>query len=159
MCGGTLSLAGTLLKLAGASIQAGGDCHFAGLLSGNKAGTWTIATNRVTSLNGGTGNSASATLKVIGPATPAPVGPGQTATPAATPTASASPTESPTASPSPSVTRDPSPADPAPSGASGGDASTPWLAIVLAALVAGAAGGFVAGGLLLFVPRRRSRPA
>ncbi len=159
MCGGTVSLAGSLLKLAGASIQAGGDCHFAGLLRGNKAGTWTISTTRVTSLNGGTGNAASVTLTVVGP-TQAPVGPGQTATPTPTPTATASPSESPTASPSlQTQSPDPSLAPLAPSAGSGGDSSTPWLAIILAALLAGVVGGFVAGGILLLAPRHRSRPA
>src|SRR5262249_12398616 len=63
-CGGTLTSTTTTITLAGASIAAGGSCTFSITVTGVTAGTKTNSTSPVTSSNGGTGNSATATLVV-----------------------------------------------------------------------------------------------
>ena len=63
--GGTLdTTAPATIVLSGGSIAAGGNCSFDVTVTGTTAGHQTNTTGNVTSTNGGTGNTASATLTV-----------------------------------------------------------------------------------------------
>src|SRR5262249_49109342 len=61
-CGGTLTSTTTTITLAGASIAGGGSCTFSITVTGTTAGDKTNSTSPVTSSNGGTGKTATATL-------------------------------------------------------------------------------------------------
>ncbi|MGD8822763.1 MAG: hypothetical protein PVG63_06645, partial [Anaerolineales bacterium] len=71
ICGGTNNLITTAatrtIALTGTTIAAGGTCQFSVTVTGSSVGTYTNTTNNVTSTNGGTGNTASATLEVRDP--------------------------------------------------------------------------------------------
>jgi uncharacterized repeat protein (TIGR01451 family) len=71
-CGGTITAtpASNVVSLSGASIAASASCTFAVNVTGTSAGTQLNTTGAVTSTNGGAGNAASATLKVLAPLTP-----------------------------------------------------------------------------------------
>jgi CSLREA domain-containing protein len=65
VCGGTLTTtAPTGIALSGATIAANGQCQFSVTVTGAAAGSYTNTTGAVTSTNGGTGNTASASLTV-----------------------------------------------------------------------------------------------
>ena len=67
-CGGTLTVtAPDGIALSGGTIGAGGSCSFDVTVTGSTAGTKNNITGNVTSTNGGTGNTASDTLTVVGP--------------------------------------------------------------------------------------------
>ncbi|MGA7238599.1 MAG: CSLREA domain-containing protein [Bryobacteraceae bacterium] len=64
-CGGTLAVAGpTLIQLANALVPANGQCQFGVRVTGAASGSYTNTTGAVTSTNGGTGNTASASITV-----------------------------------------------------------------------------------------------
>ncbi len=64
-CAGTLTTtAPTGIQLANATIAAGGQCQFSVTVTGANSGSYTNTTGAVTSANGGTGNTASASLMV-----------------------------------------------------------------------------------------------
>ncbi len=69
-CGGTLTTTspGTI-ALTGASITGGGICSFSVTVTGAAAGLQNNTTGAVTSTNGGTGNTASASTTVVAPPT------------------------------------------------------------------------------------------
>jgi uncharacterized repeat protein (TIGR01451 family) len=70
VCGGTLTTSGNnTITLAGATIAASGTCVFPVTVTGTAAGTKNNTTGPVTSTNGGTGNTASASLTVVAPTT------------------------------------------------------------------------------------------
>ncbi|HEY1938475.1 MAG TPA: hypothetical protein VGJ33_11125 [Candidatus Angelobacter sp.] len=65
VCGGTLTTtAPTGIALTGATIAAGSQCQFSVTVTGAASGHFTNTTGNVTSTNGGTGNTASASLAV-----------------------------------------------------------------------------------------------
>ncbi len=65
VCGGTLTTnAPTGIALSGATIAPGSQCQFSVTVTGASPGHFTNTTGNVTSTNGGTGNTASATLTV-----------------------------------------------------------------------------------------------
>ncbi len=67
-CGGPVTTtAPTTIALSGASIGTGGQCQFSVTVTGASAGQYTNTTDAVPSTNGGTGNSATATLAVGAP--------------------------------------------------------------------------------------------
>ncbi len=69
-CGGTLtSSGGDTIALAGATIAASGTCTFPVTVAGTTAGAKNNVTGAVTSTEGGTGGTASASLTVIAPPT------------------------------------------------------------------------------------------
>ncbi|MGH9125938.1 MAG: beta strand repeat-containing protein, partial [Acidimicrobiales bacterium] len=55
------------VTLSGGSIVAGGSCMFSVTVTGTQAGSWQNTTGHVTSTEGGTGATASATLVVVAP--------------------------------------------------------------------------------------------
>jgi uncharacterized repeat protein (TIGR01451 family) len=63
-CGGTLTTAGISISLSGATIAANGQCQFSVILTATSAGTKNNATSQVTSNEGGSGNTATASLTV-----------------------------------------------------------------------------------------------
>jgi hypothetical protein len=64
-CGGTFTTTSPgSVALTGASIPVGGQCQFSVAVAASAAGSYTATTSAVTSLNGGTGSTASATLTV-----------------------------------------------------------------------------------------------
>ena len=64
-CGGTLAVtAPTGINLNSATIVPGGQCQFSVTVTGAASGSYTNTTGAVTSTNGGTGNTASASLTV-----------------------------------------------------------------------------------------------
>jgi uncharacterized repeat protein (TIGR01451 family) len=63
-CGGTLTTTATTISLSGATIAASGTCSFSITATGTTLGAKVNTTSAVTSTNGGTGNTASATLEV-----------------------------------------------------------------------------------------------
>src|SRR5262249_11527866 len=68
VCGGTLTTtAPTGITLAGATVAASGQCQFSVTVTGTAAGSYTNTTGNVSSTNGGTGNTAFATLTVATP--------------------------------------------------------------------------------------------
>jgi uncharacterized repeat protein (TIGR01451 family) len=67
MCGGTATLAAGSLSLANATIAAGGECSFSVAVQGTSAGTKLNTTFEVLSAEGGTGNTASASVVVVAP--------------------------------------------------------------------------------------------
>ena len=70
VCGGTLTTtAPTGISLTGATIAVNSNCQFSVTVTGAVAGQYTNTTGAVTSTNGGTGNTASANLTVVSPAT------------------------------------------------------------------------------------------
>jgi uncharacterized repeat protein (TIGR01451 family) len=68
-CGGTVNTvaATRTITLSGATIVAGGTCTFSVTVGGAAAGVHTNTTGNVTSSNGGTGNTATAVITVVGP--------------------------------------------------------------------------------------------
>ncbi|HEY1939547.1 MAG TPA: hypothetical protein VGJ33_16575 [Candidatus Angelobacter sp.] len=65
VCGGTLTTTSpTGIVLTGATIAANSQCQFPVTVTGAAAGQFTNTTGNVTSINGGTGNTASANLSV-----------------------------------------------------------------------------------------------
>jgi uncharacterized repeat protein (TIGR01451 family) len=70
VCGGTLTTtAPTGIALSGATINTSSQCQFSVTVTGAVTGQYTNTTGAVTSTNGGTGNSASASLTVASPPT------------------------------------------------------------------------------------------
>ncbi len=70
VCSGSLTVTGAgLISLSGATIGAGNTCSFGVLVKGTSLGSWINTTGQVSSTNGGTGNTASATLVVGAPPT------------------------------------------------------------------------------------------
>ncbi|MGY8678966.1 autotransporter domain-containing protein [Bradyrhizobium sp. UFLA05-153] len=69
-CGGTLTTTATSIALAGASIAGGGVCSFSVTVTATTSGTKVNNSSAVTSTNGGTGNTASASLEVTALAPP-----------------------------------------------------------------------------------------
>ncbi len=68
-CGGTLTVtAPVTIALANATIAANSQCQFNVTVTGASPGSYTNTTGNVTSTNGGTGNTASASLTVGSPA-------------------------------------------------------------------------------------------
>ncbi len=64
-CGGTFTTTSPeSIALTGASIPVGGQCQLSVAVAASAAGSYTATTSAVTSLNGGTGSTASATLTV-----------------------------------------------------------------------------------------------
>jgi fimbrial isopeptide formation D2 family protein/uncharacterized repeat protein (TIGR01451 family) len=67
-CGGTLTItAPDSIALTGGTIAAGGSCTFDVTVTGTTAGVKNNTTGAVTSTNGGTGNTASASTTVVAP--------------------------------------------------------------------------------------------
>src|SRR6266545_522473 len=68
-CGGTVSAtAGSaLVELTGGTLAASANCTFSVIVTGQQIGTWTNVTGSVTSIEGGSGGTASATLTVQNP--------------------------------------------------------------------------------------------
>jgi len=67
-CGGTVTLTNpTTIALVGATIAAGGQCQFSVTVTGAVSGLYTNTTGNVSSTNGGTGNTATASLTVGAP--------------------------------------------------------------------------------------------
>jgi uncharacterized repeat protein (TIGR01451 family)/fimbrial isopeptide formation D2 family protein len=65
VCGGTLTTtAPTGISLSGATIAANAQCQFSVTVTGTASGQYVNTTGNVTSTNGGTGNTASASLSV-----------------------------------------------------------------------------------------------
>jgi uncharacterized repeat protein (TIGR01451 family) len=64
-CGGTLTTTPGTIALAGATIAAGGQCQFSVPVIDVAVGNFTNTTAAVTSSNGGTGGTASASLTVV----------------------------------------------------------------------------------------------
>jgi uncharacterized repeat protein (TIGR01451 family) len=76
ICGGTVTLtAPTGISLSGANISANSQCIFSVTVTGTAAGQYTNTTGAVTSANGGAGNTASATLSVVGAPTVTAISP------------------------------------------------------------------------------------
>ena len=70
VCGGTLTTSGNnTITLAGATISASGSCVFPVTVTGTSAGVKNNTTNPVTSNEGGTGLTASASVTVVAPPT------------------------------------------------------------------------------------------
>ncbi|HEY6251188.1 MAG TPA: hypothetical protein VI685_14610, partial [Candidatus Angelobacter sp.] len=70
VCGGTLNTTNpTGISLSGATIAPGAQCQFSVTVTGATAGQYTNTTGNVSSTNGGTGNTATANLAVVGPPT------------------------------------------------------------------------------------------
>ncbi len=67
-CGGTVSTSSTSVTLAGGVIPPDSACLIDVTIEGTTAGVWINTTGSVTSTNGGTGNTASATITVVAPA-------------------------------------------------------------------------------------------
>ena len=68
ICGGTLTtIAPTGIALSGAALAIGGRCVFSVTVTGAVSGTYTNTTGPVTSVNGGTGNAATAVMTVATP--------------------------------------------------------------------------------------------
>src|SRR5579864_2077632 len=65
--GGTISATSNSISLSGRSLAAGGTCNFSVNVNGAAAGTVNNTTSAVTSNEGGTGNTASASLFVVAP--------------------------------------------------------------------------------------------
>ncbi|HKE23777.1 MAG TPA: Ig-like domain repeat protein [Bryobacteraceae bacterium] len=67
ICGGTVTLtAPSTITLSGATIAVNSSCNFGVTVTGSVVGVYTNTTGNVTSTNGGTGNTASASLTVAG---------------------------------------------------------------------------------------------
>jgi len=66
-CGGTVNVNANVITLAGATVPAAGTCTFSLTITGAQSGIFTNVTGNVTSTNGGTGNTATATLTVATP--------------------------------------------------------------------------------------------
>jgi hypothetical protein len=64
-CGGTLVTTTSAISLVGSTINANSQCQFSVTVTGTTAGTKINTTGAVSSTNGGTGNSATATLAVV----------------------------------------------------------------------------------------------
>src|SRR5205814_1254351 len=70
VCGGTLTTTNpTGIALTGATIAVNSQCQFSVTVTGAASGLYTNTTGNVTSTNGGTGNTASASLTVASPPT------------------------------------------------------------------------------------------
>ena len=68
VCGGTLTTTNpTGISLTGAAIAVAGQCQFAVTVTGNVSGQFTNTTGAISSTNGGTGNTATASLIVASP--------------------------------------------------------------------------------------------
>ena len=66
-CGGTVTTPGAVnISLAGGTVAAGASCSFSVNVASGSIGLNTNTTNPVTSTNGGTGNTASASIMVTG---------------------------------------------------------------------------------------------
>ncbi|HEY6352018.1 MAG TPA: choice-of-anchor D domain-containing protein [Candidatus Angelobacter sp.] len=67
VCGGTLiTSGGNTISLSGATIPVNSNCTFSVTVTGTQPGSFVNTTGNVTSANGGTGNTATATLTVNG---------------------------------------------------------------------------------------------
>src|SRR3974377_1615020 len=64
-CGGTGSVMGQVVSLAGGSVAANSKCAFSVTVFGTILGSYTDTTGAVSSTNGGTGNFATASLDVV----------------------------------------------------------------------------------------------
>ena len=67
ICNGTLSASGGVVSLSGATLLSGASCTISVNVTGTAAGTMNNVTGAVTSTEGGTGLTASATLIVVAP--------------------------------------------------------------------------------------------
>jgi uncharacterized repeat protein (TIGR01451 family) len=68
VCGGTVTTtAPTGIVITGATIAANGQCQFSITVTGASSGQYTNTTGAVSSINGGTGNTATANLSVAAP--------------------------------------------------------------------------------------------
>jgi uncharacterized repeat protein (TIGR01451 family) len=68
LCGGTLTVSGSnTISLSGATIAANANCVFSVTVTGTIAGQYMNITSPVSSSNGGTGNTAAASISVIAP--------------------------------------------------------------------------------------------
>ena len=68
VCGGTLTTTSpTGISLSGATVAASGQCQFTVTVTGAVGGQYTNTTGAVTSTEGGTGNTASASVTVVAP--------------------------------------------------------------------------------------------
>ena len=66
VCGGTLTVTSPhSISLAGASIDSDSDCQVQLDVTGAAAGTWGVATSQVSSVEGGNGTAASASVTVV----------------------------------------------------------------------------------------------
>jgi len=65
--GGTISATSNSIRLSGGSLAGGGTCNFSVNVNGVAAGTVSNTTSAVTSNEGGTGNTGSASLFVVAP--------------------------------------------------------------------------------------------
>lgn len=65
-CGGTVTAvaSSTSITLTGGTLPANGGCGFSVMVTGQSVGSWTNVTGTVTSIEGGSGNTASASLSV-----------------------------------------------------------------------------------------------
>ncbi len=66
-CGGTLTTGSGSISLTGATVAGGGNCQFTVQVTGATVGVKNNVTGNVTSVEGGNGNTASATLTVVSP--------------------------------------------------------------------------------------------
>ena len=100
-CGGTATATANSnnVMLSGGTLAGGANCTVSVLVTAAVMGTYGNTSGDVSSTNGGTGNSASATLDVQLPPTDTP-----TATPTHTVTVTATPTITPTVTTTPTVT-------------------------------------------------------
>ena len=64
-CGGTGSVMGQVVSLAGGSVAANSKCAFSVTVFGTILGSYTDTTGALSSTNGGTGNFATASLDVV----------------------------------------------------------------------------------------------
>jgi uncharacterized repeat protein (TIGR01451 family) len=67
VCGGTLTVSANTVTLAGATIAAGGNCVFSVTVTGTTLGMKNNTAGPVTSVEGGTGNTAPANVTVVTP--------------------------------------------------------------------------------------------
>jgi uncharacterized repeat protein (TIGR01451 family) len=66
-CSGTVTTTSTAVTLTGGVIPPDSACQIEATIEGTTARVWTNITGNVTSTNGGTGNTASATITVVAP--------------------------------------------------------------------------------------------
>jgi uncharacterized repeat protein (TIGR01451 family) len=74
-CGGTVTVSGNVISLAGATVANGTPCTFGVNVTALSAGVMNNLTSAVTSTNGGTGNTAAASVTAQTPTTATPVPP------------------------------------------------------------------------------------
>jgi hypothetical protein len=72
-CGGTPFISGQQVTLAGGTVAVSSSCSVSLNVVGNMLGSFTDSAGPVSSTNGGTGNSATATIDVVSPFATAPL--------------------------------------------------------------------------------------